>query len=323
MKKITRFTAIAAAILICISAVSCGSKSTYSGAEDSYNYSEDYENNLSMESYSQVVEDVDSDSVEYDDKIIRTAVVDMESDDAQKCYETLATFAKENGGSEMNFSKKSDFYENYSYITISATLKISPDKLEDFITLAEGTDKVTYSSISSDDVTEEYYDIKIRLESKKAALENYYDLLDKAETIEDSLKIQSYITDLTAEIESMEGKLNYYDSKVDLSTIELTIRQRDKTASVVEDEFQWDSLSFSDVGTLIKNGFLSVLNFLWSLLLWIIIIIAALSPIILIAAVVIIIVRKCSKKHPKAKKAPTTPNSTYYPTNNSQEKNDK
>lgn len=310
MKKIIRLTAIAAAILICINTASCSGKSSYSEAGTSNNYSADYQE-LSEESYSTSAEgQADSESVEFEDKIIRTATVDIESDNAQKCYETLASFAKENGGGEMDFSKNSDSYENYNYITINATLKINPDKLEEFIALAEETDKVTSSSVSSNDVTEEYYDIQIRLESKKAAIENYYKLLEEAKTIQESLEIQSYITDLTAEIESMEGRLKYYDAKVDLSTIELTIRQRDKVSSVVEDEFQWDSLSLSDVGTLIKNGFLNVLNFLWSLLLWIIIIAAALSPIILIVAAVIIIVRKYRKMHPKAHKVPILPNYT-------------
>lgn len=331
MKKTARFTAIAVAILIYINVVSCGSKSAYNEAQASDSYSADYQE-LSEELYSTSGEGQAADeSVEFEDKIIRTATVDMESNNAQQCYETLAAFAKENGGSEVNFSKESSSYENYNYTTIYATLKIAPDKLEEFIALAEATDKVTSSAISSDDVTEEYYDIQIRMENKKAALENYYKLLDEATTIQESLEIQSYITDLTAEIESMEGRLKYYNSKVDLSAIELTIRQRDKTSSVVEDEFQWDSLSLSDVGALIKNGFLSVLNFLWSLLLWIIIIAAALSPIILIAVVVIIIIRQYRKKHAKEGKAPITPgaaNSTpncsgAYPSGKGVEKNDR
>ena len=241
---------------------------------------------------------------EYQDKIIRTANISMESDDAQKCYDTLLAFAKENGGREISVSKSSDTYGSYDYININAELKINPDRLNDFIALAEKTDNVTSSEVSSNDVTQDYYDIKLRLETKKEALKSYYKLLKEAGTIEEALEVQRYITDLTAEIESMEGMLKYYDSKVDLSSIHLTIRQQVRLHAGAKDDFEWDSLSFGDFITLVKNGFLSVLNILWSLLLWIIIIVIALSPLLIIAGIVLLIIRRYRKKHPKKPKAP-------------------
>jgi Flagellar basal body-associated protein len=239
---------------------------------------------------------------QYEDKIIRTANISMESTDAQKCYDTLVAFAKQNGGREISVSKSNDSYGNYDYINIQAELKIAPEKLDEFIALAEKTDKVTNSQISTNDITQEYYDIKLRLETKKEALKNYYKLLKEASTIEESLEVQRYITDLTAEIESMEGMLRYYDSKVDLSTIHLDIRQQVKLHVGAEDDFQWDSLSFRDFITLIKNGFLSVVNFLWSLLLWIIIIVIAISPLLLIVGIILFVFRRYRKKHPKKPK---------------------
>lgn len=305
-KKYGKFAAIAAALVLTTAMTACGTSKSDSYIADSYGNAAMDESAEYSQSNAEIQDLSTGDDAEYEDKIIRTATVYMESDDAQKCYDTLLKFAEENGGGELTVNKDSDSYENYSCVTITATLRISPGKLNEFIELAEKTDEVTSSSISADDVTSEYYDIKIRLESKKAALENYYDLLKKAESIQDSLEIQRYITDLTAEIESMEGKLKYYDNKTELSTIELTISESHKNISAVDDDFEWDSLSLSDVGTLIKNGFLSVVNFLWSLLLWIIIIAAALSPILLIAAAVIIIVHR-RKKHSKQVKTDQKP----------------
>ena len=330
MKKMKtwRIAAVAAALLMCLNAVSCGASSA-EGAKSSADgyinngYSEVMEagnaaeNEAFYEEYDDAaVEDVsrsaaqsgEKSSDQMEDKIIRTANIDMESEDAEKCYQTLMKFAKENGGSEQNVSKSYESYGDYEYLNINATLKIAPDELEEFITLAEKTDKVTSSEISSDDVTREYYDVKLRLESKKEALKNYYKLLSEAKTIQESLEVQRYITDLTAEIESMEGTLKYYDSRVDLSTVYLNIRQRDKNAEEIED-FHWDSLSFGDFCKLMKNGFLSVLNFLWSLLLWLIIAIVVLSPVLLIAGAVFFFIRRYRKKHPKAPKtfAPAAP----------------
>ncbi|MBQ9902939.1 MAG: DUF4349 domain-containing protein [Clostridia bacterium] len=321
MKKHQFLKAVAASAMILALMTSCGasdySKSSEAYAADRYT-EEGISVNRSADSFEaeteEYLDDIDNSGAAkgqtsgekpaaYEDKIIRTADITIESGDAQKCYDTLLAFAKDNGGKEISVSKSTDTYGNYDYIYINAELKITPDKLNDFIALAEKTDKVTSSEVSSNDVTQQYYDIKLRLETKKEALKSYYKLLKEATTIEEALEVQRYITDLTAEIESMEGMLKYYDSKVDLSTIHLSIRQQVKLHAGAEDDFEWDSLSFSDFITLIKNGFLSVLNFLWSLLLWIIIIVIAISPLLLIAGIVIFFVRRYRKKHPKQPKA--------------------
>lgn len=306
-KKMCKFAALAAAVMMCLSCASCSaasgaSKESYDSSyavsqngyyEDAEYYDEDYS---AAETAKTGSADSSAAAAEFEEKVIRTANIEMESDDAQKCYDTLLDFVKQNNGSELNVRKSHDSYGGYRYYNIESTLKIAPDKLEEFIELAEKTDKVTSTQISADDVTQEYYDIKLRLDAKKAALKKYYKLLDEAKTVEESLEVQRYITDLTAEIESMEGMLRYYDAKVDFSTIYLTIQQRDKLPAEIEDEFHWDSLSLSDVGTLMKNGFLGMLNFLWSLLLWILIAVVVLSPVALIAVGVFFLVRQCRKK---------------------------
>ena len=325
-KTFIQWTALAAALVISLSCTACGASSKSSASydvrnsydsygsytEDSYNGAYVEEAGLAAEDSSYAVQDTakstakggtSSASAEtVENKIIRTAHVEMESRDANACYDTLLAFVKENGGSELSVNKNHDQYGTYSYYNISATLKIAPDKLDEFLRLAEKTDKVLSTEVSSDDVTKEYYDIKLRLESKKAALENYYKLLKEAKTVQDSLEVQRYITDLTAEIESMEGMLRYYDAKVDLSTIYLNVRQTDKLPADIDDEFHWDSLSLSDVGKLMKNGFLSVVNFLWMLLVWIVIAVVVLSPVLLIAGIIALFVIRHFRKHPRTKK---------------------
>ena len=335
------FETLAASALILALMTSCAaSGASKSSADYASKSMEDFSINRSLDSVERESEELSEDSVsevgqksgektskEYDDKIIRTANVSIESKDAEKCYETLLAFAKENGGREISVSKSSNSYGNYDYININAELKIKPEKLNDFIALAEKTDKVTNSEISTNDVTQQYYDVKLRLETKKEALKSYYKLLKEASTIEEALEVQRYISDLTAEIESMEGMLKYYDSRVDLSTIHLSISQEVKLHVAANDDFQWDSLSFGDFITLIKNGFLSVVNFLWSLLLWLIIIVIAVSPILLIAGLVIFFIRRYRKKHPQKPKVRKqnqpvmAPNymPPYYPQGNMQQ----
>ena len=127
MKKTHRFQAIAAALLIALSMTACGAESESSAADSYYsenraNYSELAAEESTDHSASGAGSEYGEDAVQYEDKIIRTAQVYMESDDAQKCYDTLKKFAEDNGGREMNVSKESDSYSDYISETITASL---------------------------------------------------------------------------------------------------------------------------------------------------------------------------------------------------------
>ncbi len=244
-------------------------------------------------------------------KIIKNAYIDMEAENANECYQSLLGYAKQLGGYESSCQSKINDYGDKKYIYITAQLRLPPDKLESFVSKTGELGEVTYSDISQDEITEAYYDLSTRLASKNAALGSYYGLLEKAETIEDILEIQTRIDQITEEIEAIKGKLRVYDSLVDESTVNLSITER-CTTPAAEKEFEWDSLSLADFGKLIKNGFLGVCNFVWSLLQWVAIILISIIPILVIAGVVFIIVRairkklgitsKKSKKSPKAEK---------------------
>ena len=101
---------------------------------------------------------------------------------------------------------------------------------------SDGIGSVLSKSISSDDVTEEYTDVSIKLANKKIYLEKYRDLLKRAATTKDMLDIQEKIRGLEDEIDVSTGKLRYIDDKVDFSTLNLTLikeKARDTVTSRV------------------------------------------------------------------------------------------
>ena len=152
------FKILAASALIIGLMTSCGASGAAKEASEAYdrfsiandgNYYNDseefYEESTSVMDETKTTDSFksgDKTSAEYEDKIIRTASINIDSTDAEKCYSTLAAYAKQNGGREISVSKSSDTYDSYDYINIEAELKISPDKLDDFIALAEKTDSL-------------------------------------------------------------------------------------------------------------------------------------------------------------------------------------
>lgn len=173
---------------------------------------------------------------------------------------------------------------------------------------AKVTDVIN-SSTSTDDITDEYYDTNVRLESKRKALESYYNLLKNANGINEILQIQSEINKLTEEIEALEGILRIWDQLVSESSLTLTINQKNDPLKYKK-EVNWSALSWKDVGRIIKNGFISVLNIIVAILQWLIIILASLSPVIIIAGVILLIVRKNYKKKRQSQNILSQPENT-------------
>lgn len=242
---------------------------------------------------------------DYERKIIKNADVSIECDDAAQCYEALLSKASSLGGYESYCNVRRNESSYGKSVSYEIVIKIAPEKLDEFVSSLSDYGEVTYYQVSEDEITEQYYDIVTRLESKEKALDRYYELLDEAKDIYQVLEIQRYIDQLTEEIESLKGTLRYYDSKVDESTVNISIYQFTEAPDAPED-FEWDSLTFENVGKYIKNGFLGVLNFVWSLLQWVVIIVAAGSPILIPLAVVLFFVirkRKRTKAERDAKKA--------------------
>lgn len=86
-------------------------------------------------------------------------------------------------------------------------------------------------SISSQDVTEEYMDIGIRLENLLSQEERYRQLLDKATKVEEILSIENELNRVRTEIERLQGRKKYLDNQISFSTITLEIRQPEPISS--------------------------------------------------------------------------------------------
>ncbi|MBQ9994151.1 MAG: DUF4349 domain-containing protein [Clostridia bacterium] len=328
MKKLFKSatTILIAVMLICTLLAGCAAKSedmAYTESATSNGVLEDGDYALDGEIVPEddaAAQEGEEGEEEYEAKIIRNADISMEADDARECYSQLLDYAKSLGGYESSVSLDSYESETRTSIYLYAEIKLPPESLDDFVSKAGELGEITYYTTNSQEITEEYYDVKTRLETQEKALESYYALLEKAETMEEIISVQNRIDDLTEEIEALKGKLRLYDSKVDMSTVTLNISEY-TTVQPSEKEFEWDSLDFASFCKLIKNGFLGVVNFLWSLLQWLLIIVIAGSPLILIAVVVLLVVRAYRKKHPvkkaeiiPARNAPAAPAKTVSDT---------
>ncbi len=315
MKKTISMIAILASIAMTFSACS-SSKSDYSNssydatydyavsttAASAYEYSaemaggyNDYEQ-INTKVTTELINDANTPTEEYSAKIIRNARLSMESIDVKKSYEDFITYVNDNGGYEFSM----DMSSNEKYTSISATIKIKPSKLDGAIAYASECGTVLSSNVSSEDITSDYYDVKIRLENKYKNLDKYYEYLENAHEMSEIIQLQNQIDYITSDIEAFEGRLRMWDTLTSESTINIYIGQKDDpNAPVIEEEveeFNWHSMTAGKMFLHMSNGFKKTCNGLFSIIQWLVIVIVTLLPILVVAGIIVFIAVKRHKK---------------------------
>lgn len=220
-------------------------------------------------------------------KVLKNISLSLEAQNVAETYEQILAFAEERGGYE--FSRSQQLADDK--ITITARIKIRPDALDDFIAYIGSLCRIILNQTTSEDITADYYDARTRLATMERALETYFGFLDSARTIEDSLRVQAQINDLTLRIESLKGQIRLWDSLLAESTVYIELRQISDPMTARR-EINWSTLSLDDMGYLMKAGLATLLNGLIVVLQWILIVLVVLSPFIVIALIVIILVRR-------------------------------
>ena len=238
-------------------------------------------------------------------KVIKNVELYLEAKDVQLAYDSILAYAEQHGGYEFNRSQQT----SGDVVTINAQIKINPDQLSDLIAYIGSVCKLNEQRTSSEDITSDYYDAKTRLATMEKALLTYYTFLEDAKTIDESLKVQNQINDLTLQIESLKGQISLWDNLLAESTVTINLRQTTDPV-VAKREINWSTLSFGDMGYLMQSGLTWLLNIIVVVLQWAAIIIVITSPLWIITLLVIwLVCRRRRRRNLAAKAASEQPQS--------------
>lgn len=108
----------------------------------------------------------------------------------------------------------------------SITIRVPAAKFDDAVAAISKLGEVIDRNIRASDITEQMIDLKIRLETATKTRARLLELLAKAEKMEDTLKIETELQRLTTEIETIQGKIRYYESQAAMSTIRVDFASR-------------------------------------------------------------------------------------------------
>ena len=236
-------------------------------------------------------------------KIVYNADMTVTVDDPAAALSVLVEKAKTLGGYVSgSYSTTDDQGTNYAY----ATLKVPADQLEALVTAANALGKVNDYRLSSDDISQNYYDIQARLTSAKAEEQQLLEILAKCETVEDILAVRQSLSSVRADIESYTGQIKLWDNLVAYATLNITVNRTPKTAVEGENELitMWKA---SDVWNKMARGFQNSARFVVNAIgaIGIFIAVAAIPAgiLFLVIGVPIIVHKKNKRKKAAALKA--------------------
>jgi hypothetical protein len=154
-------------------------------------------------------------------KVVKTADLGLRSEEVRQSAARAQQVAATAGGTVLS----SQVYRSDDSITANLVLSVPSEEFERVLDeLRSLGEKVTTDSISGQDVTEEYVDLKSRERNLRATEESLLRLYDRAENVEEALSIQRELTTVRGEIELVQGRIKYLDQRSTYSQITLNIQ---------------------------------------------------------------------------------------------------
>ncbi|ACU62879.1 DUF4349 domain-containing protein [Chitinophaga pinensis] len=171
---------------------------------------------------------------------------------------------------------------------IKVSIKVPAQKFDSCLEALAGTaNTLIEKNVSATDVTEEYIDVASRMKAKKEVELRYLEILKQAKTVEGILKVEEQLKSIREEIEASQGRLQYIDHNVAMSTISLSFYQTFATSSPQGPGF------FSRIFFSIKDGWNDLLSFVVGIVqLW---------PGIAVVVVIVLLVTRYIKRRKSRK----------------------
>lgn len=237
------------------------------------------------------------------DKIIYSVYAEMETQDFDKTIEGIHSMIAEFGGFlESSSVNGNNYYTTYyggeSHRSATFVIRVPAERLEELKTTLSTLGNVPYINTDTDNISTQYYDAEARLESLNIQEDRLLAMLEQAETVEDMLTIEGYLSDVRYEIESLTTKLNGWDSLVSYSTVTLEVQE----VVVYTEETPVVRTYWQRVGDDFMDSLDDVGDFFKDLLRWFVGSLPVLVLLGVIAAVIIILSRRSIKKR-RARKA--------------------
>lgn len=272
MRKRITWRYITLAGLMALGLTGCGASSKGAATEaavadsaylsdDMYSYDNSYYEEAASEEYDSTTGSTENVEKVQDTsrKLIKNVDMSVETEEFDKLLANVEKRIEALGG----YIETSNVYNGSTYKaagnlrTANITARIPAERLNEFLSLVSEASNVISKNESVTDVTLQYVDMQSHKEALQTEQQRLLELLEQAETIDDIITIESRLSDVRYQIESMESQLRTFDNQVSFSTVYLYIDEV-KTYTQTEEQTRLQRMAGGFVNSLkgIGNGFL-------------------------------------------------------------------
>ncbi len=208
-------------------------------------------------------------------KLIRSGNVKFETENIQQTEADLKWAVHKLGGF-ISFEQQT---RNEWSIRTDIEIRMPSSAFEEMLdSVCSGAYAIDQKNIKVQDVTEQYVDTEARIATRKMVEKKYIEHLEKANDIEDVLKIETKIGEIREEIESAEKRLRRLKDQVSLSTLHVEFYEQIKKQNLDAPN------RFSKA---LKSGWGGLENFL--------IVITAIWPVLIIGVIIFFVIKRYKK----------------------------
>jgi len=197
-----------------------------------------------------VADDIPAD---FERKLIKTGNLTIEVSSFDEAQAAVADFVKAFSGYTTNSYVAEDYY--------NVTVKIPAVKFETAMESANNIGKVKYKSENSQDVTDEFYDLESRLETKRILKEKFESYLKQSKDMKELLEVEKQLNEVISDLEAMESRMKRLNGQIEYSTIYINMNL---PSGYVNSGYNWPDMGekFGDLGYGIVNFFANLLMFI-------------------------------------------------------------
>lgn len=170
-------------------------------------------------------------------KVIRSGDMTFEVDSFDSTVTTLTKIVNEEGG--FVATTDSDKLAN-GKVKGTIVLRVPPDRLDTLVLKLRGVGDLKSQKINAQDITKQYTDLQSELRAARAMEDRLLEIIKTGKgEVKDLLEAEKQLGVWREKIEQVEGEIRYDDNLVSLSTLSVTLIEKDiKTAAYASETEQ-------------------------------------------------------------------------------------
>ena len=144
---------------------------------------------------------------------------------------------------------------DYETKTANISLRVPSDSLDQFLKEIKTYAKETiHESIFTQDITEEYIDVKAKITSMESSEQRLTKLLDKTESVKEIVEVEKELSRLRGEIDSLKGRFKFIENSVVTSLVHIYMEEIPNPISINDPSWNTRDIALDAIKALSSFG---------------------------------------------------------------------